>query len=32
MSIETIRTHIHNIYVKLQVNTRQDALRKAGLL
>ncbi len=31
VSVETIRTHIHNIYVKLQVNTRQDALRKAGL-
>jgi DNA-binding NarL/FixJ family response regulator len=31
VSVETVRTHIHNIYVKLQVNTRQDALRKAGL-
>lgn len=31
VSVETVRTHIHNIYVKLQVNTRQDALRKAGI-
>lgn len=32
VSVETVRTHIHNIYVKLQVKTRQDALRKAGIL
>lgn len=32
VSVETVRTHIHNIYVKLQVNTRQDALKKAGIL
>jgi DNA-binding NarL/FixJ family response regulator len=32
VSTETVRTHIHNIYVKLQVNTRQDALRKAGMI
>lgn len=32
VSVETVRTHIHNIYVKLQVNTRQDALKKAGII
>ena len=32
VSVETVRTHIHNIYVKLQVNSRQDALRKAGMI
>lgn len=32
VSTETIRTHIHNIYVKLQVNSRQEALRKAGIV
>lgn len=32
VSTETVRTHIHNIYVKLQVNTRKEALRKAGML
>lgn len=30
ISIETVRTHIRNIYEKLHVNNKGDALRKAG--
>ncbi len=29
LSVETIRTHIRNIYEKLQVNNRADAIQKA---
>lgn len=31
ISLETVRTHIRNIYEKLHAHNRSDALRKAGL-
>lgn len=31
LSVETVRTHIRNVYEKLQACNKNDALRKAGL-